>query len=62
MPENKNDGLFDKYQLIDSCILTLGTLRIAVTDMVSIGKPVADVINRLSALKQGLKDEEQKGE
>lgn len=61
MPDNKNDGLFDKYELIDSCIVTLGNLRVTVRDMAEVGKPVVDVINRLSALKQGLRNEEQKG-
>lgn len=55
-----NDGLYNKFELIDSCIMTLGTMRISIKDMQSIGKPVADVIQRLSVLKKGLQEEERK--
>lgn len=53
-----NDGLYNKYELIDSCIVTLSLMRIPVKDMQSIGKPVEDVIQRLSVLKNGLQEEE----
>lgn len=58
MQNVNNDGLFDKYELIDSCIVTLSNLRIPVKDMGEVAVPVVDVIKRLSALKKGLKDEE----
>lgn len=56
--QNNNDGIYNKFELLDSCIDTLCNLRIPVKDLATVGKPVVDVINRLAALKNGMQEEE----
>lgn len=62
MTVNDGNGLFDKYGLIDSCVDTLCGLRVTIRDLASIGNPVIDVVNRLLALKEGLKKEDANAE
>jgi len=53
-----DNGIFDKYGLIDSCINDLLKLRVPLKDFASLGNPIIDVINRLVVLKDGLKADE----
>lgn len=50
------DGLYDKYQLIDSLIVQVDAL----CDMRGVEKckTILDIIGKLSALKKGLQDDE----
>jgi len=49
--------MYDKYGLIDSMIVALDTLTVTGAGNM---RTVLDVIGRLSALKEGLKKEEQR--
>lgn len=54
----KEKGILDKYGMIDQCVDQLINIRVAVKDLASIGIPIVDTANRLTALKEGMQKEE----
>ena len=57
MTLNDGGGLFDKYGLIQNCIDQLNGVQVSGYNNMSI---IINVANQLTALKKGMKDEEER--
>ena len=57
---NDGEGLWDKFGLLKSCIQDLSGLRIRVDELDTNGILVVDIINRLCALIDGLKKDDER--
>lgn len=56
MTLNDGDGLFDKYGMLQSCIDVLNTIEVKGYENC---KKILDIGQRLTAVKNGMKKEEQ---
>lgn len=58
MKINDGNGVYDKYGVIDSCVKDLCSVKVRVDELATTGVLLADVVNRLLALKDGLEKED----